>query len=192
MSSRGKLFILSAPAGTGKTTLVNRLVKEHPNVVQSISYTTRIPRLGEKDGVHYHFISREAFEELAARGAFFEYVTLYGDYYGTSKEAVEKSLATGKNVFLVIDTQGAMKLKGQVEAIFIFISPPSLEALKERLERRKSETAEKIADRLKIANEELAKKDRYDYEIVNDDLNHAYKQLKRIVLSEEMNGHLNQ
>lgn len=192
MSSRGKLFILSAPAGTGKTTLVNRLVKDLPNVVQSISYTTRAPRSGERNGVHYHFVSKEEFEKRVASQDFLEYVTLYGDYYGTSKEAVEQSLAAGKNVFLVIDTQGALKLQGKVPATFIFVSPPSIEVLKERLERRKSEPREVIALRLKIASEEIAKKGQYDYEIVNDDINDAYKQLKQIVLLEEKNGNLSQ
>lgn len=188
MSNRGHLFILSAPAGTGKTTLVNRLVKEHPQVAQSVSYTTRAPRPGEVEGVHYYFVSPEVFLKKVAAGEFLEYVSLYGDYYGTSKEEVERNLAAGKSLFLVIDTQGALKLKGVVEATFIFVSPPSLEVLRGRLEKRRSEAPEKIAVRLKIAEDEMAKKGSYDVEIINDDLNVAYKQLEKIVLSKEKHG----
>lgn len=183
MSNKGRLFVISAPAGTGKTTLVQKLVKELPNVVQSISYTTRLPRPGEIKDVHYHFITRKVFEEMIRHGDFLEYVTLYGDYYGTARSAAEKLLNQGKDLFLVIDTQGALELKGKIAATFIFVSPPSLDVLKERLQRRKTETPDKIAARLTVAVDEMLKKDLYDYQIVNDNLEEAYQKLKNIVLS---------
>ena len=185
MSSRGRLFVLSAPAGTGKTTLVSRLVKELPNLVQSISYTTRAPRHGEKDGVHYYFVTPEAFGARLAAGDFLEHVTLYGDSYGTSKSQVEALLAQGRGVILVIDTQGALKLKGKVDAVFIFVSPPSMEELRERLEKRKSEGSKKIEERLAVAASEIEKREAYDYEIVNDHFDTAFQKLKQIVISEE-------
>ena len=192
MSSRGKLFILSAPAGTGKTTLVNRLVKELPHVVQSISYTTREPREMEVNGIHYHFVTPETFQKRIASGDFLEHVTLYGDDYGTSRSTVEKLLNSGKHVFLVIDTQGALMLKGKVPAVFIFVSPPSIDILRERVERRKTEKREKIEARLKLAEQEMQKRKEYDFEIVNDNLDEAFQKLKRIVLSEEKDGKSNE
>lgn len=183
MSSKGRLFVLSAPAGTGKTTLVERLVKEVPNLVQSVSYTTRLPRKGEIEGVHYHFVDKKTFEERIHHGDFLEYVSLYNDYYGTSQSAVEKELSAGKTVFLVIDTQGALKLKGKVDATFIFVSPPSLEVLRERLQNRKTESKEKIEERLEVAVQEMRNKNLYDVEIVNDDFEEALIKLKHNVLS---------
>lgn len=183
MSSKGRLFVLSAPAGTGKTTLVNRLMEEVPRVVQSVSYTTRQPRPGEVEGIHYHFITKREFEERIAHGDFLEYVTLYGDYYGTALSEMEEKLKQGNRVFLVIDTQGAEKIRGKVSATYIFLSPPSLEILKERLVQRNTETKEKIAARLEVAKEELSKKDLYDVEIVNDQLEEAFQKLKTIVVS---------
>lgn len=183
MWNKSRLFILSAPAGTGKTTLIERLVQEVPNVVQAISFTTRLPRKGEINGVHYHFIDKKSFEERIRHGDFLEYVSLYGDYYGTSRSAVDIELAAGLIVFLVIDTQGALKLKGKVDATFIFLSPPSLEILRHRLEQRRTETKEKIEQRLKVAVEEMQKRDLYDVEIVNDNLDEALSKLKHTVLS---------
>lgn len=182
---RGLPFILSAPAGTGKTTLINKLQKEFEVVKQSVSYTTRAPRRGEMEGVHYHFIDKKVFEEKIAAGDFLEWVELYGDYYGTSRQSVEDELEKGHHVFLVIDTQGALKLMDSWPATTIFVSPPSLEVLRYRLSKRKTETLSRIEERLKIANKELEASKNYDYQIVNDDLQTAYQTLKSIVIAEE-------
>ena len=182
---KGLLFVLSAPAGTGKTTLVQRLVEEYPCVVASISSTTRKPRPDEIPGVHYNFLTVQEFEKKIEQGEFLEHVQLYGHYYGTSREVVEKSLNEGKHVFLVIDTQGAKKLRGDVDAIFVFLKPPSWEELKERLSFRQTEPKEVIEERLEWAKKELLAERYYDYSIVNDDLETAYQVLKSIVIAEE-------
>lgn len=182
---RGRIFIMSAPAGTGKTTLIHQLKKEFPQVVQSISYVSRDPRPNEKNGVDYHFITKEAFEKKIEKGEFLEYVRLYNDYYGTDKQWVEDQLEAGKHVFLVIDTQGAMKLREKVDAIFIFIQPPSIVVLEERIRNRKTESQEAIEKRLAWAQEELKFSLKYDYLIVNDDLEIAYQVLRSIVIAED-------
>lgn len=182
---RGRVFILSAPAGTGKTTLVRMLTQEFPCVVASVSYTTRPPRPGEIEGIHYHFISDEEFRERMAAGEFLENVQLYGFYYGTSRAALEAQLSRGKHVILVIDTQGALALKGKVDAPLIFVAPPSMEELEKRLLSRKTEPEEVIARRLSWAQEEMLRKSHYDYCVVNDDLLTAYQVLRSILIAEE-------
>jgi guanylate kinase len=182
---QGKVFVVSAPAGTGKTTLVQMLVGEFPCVVENISFTTRKSRPGELSGVHYHFISREEFEKKIAHKEMLEYVTLYGDYYGTSCEAVEQWQNQGKHVILVIDTQGALQLMDRFSAVFIFIKPPSLEELRERLIKRKTESPEIIERRLAWAQKEISFADKYDYCIINDNLDVAYTVLKSILIAEE-------
>lgn len=182
---QGLVFVISAPAGTGKTTLVDKLAKEFPSVVRSISYTTRLPRLGEVEGDHYHFIKRDEFESMIEDDLFLEHVRLYDDYYGTSRHWVLEQQRQGKHVILVIDTQGAMRLKGALKAVFIFISPPSLEELSKRLERRKTETSETLEKRLSWAKFELAAARYYDYQVVNDDLETAYQVLRSIFIAEE-------
>lgn len=180
--NRSHLFVVSAPAGAGKTTLVNMLTREASNVIRSISCTTRAPRPGEQNGRDYHFLTRQEFEAKIAKGDFLEYAQVYGDYYGTSREFVEKQLEDGKLVVLVIDTQGAMKLKGKIPATYIFITVPDFEVLKERLMKRKTETPELIEERLKWAKHEMEIVKHYDYCIVNDDLETAYDVLKKIIL----------
>jgi guanylate kinase len=183
---KGFIFILSAPAGTGKTTLVRMLSQEFPCVWESISCTTRPIRPGEVEGKDYYFLSREEFERKIAQGDFLEYAEVFGYYYGTSMSYVVKQQETGKHVFLVIDTQGAMQLKKkQFPAVYIFLSPPSLEELKERLIRRKTESLEVIEKRLSWAKEEMTKVAEYNYHIVNDHLNQAYAILRSIVIAEE-------
>lgn len=182
---RGLLFVLSAPAGTGKTTLMHMLADEFDCVVQSISSTTRMPRPGEIDGKNYHFLSKEEFERKIAANEFLESVQLYGFYYGTSKCWVEEQLQQGRHVVLVIDTQGAVLLKQCCQAVYIFIAPPSLEVLAQRLVLRNTETAEHIAARLSIARDEIAAASAYDYCIVNDDLAVAYQVLRSIIIAEE-------
>jgi guanylate kinase len=181
----GLLFILSAPAGTGKTTLMDRLRAEFPCIVASVSYTTRAPRGGEVDGEHYHFIDEPLFKKMIKEDQFLEYVELYGKYYGTARAKVTEQLKKGRHVFLVIDTQGMKKLKGKIPLITIFISPPSLQELKKRLKARNTETEESLQKRLHWAEKEIEAKNNYDYLIVNDDLAIAYESLKSIVIAEE-------
>lgn len=183
---KGFVFILSAPAGTGKTTLVRMLSKEFPCIYESVSCTTRPIRPGEKEGEDYHFLSKDAFEEKIRQGDFLEHAEVFGYHYGTSQAIVLQQQEMGKHVFLVIDTQGAMQLKKkQFPAIYIFLSPPSLEELKERLIKRKTEDMNVIDKRLSWAKDEMAMLDNYDYHIVNDNLNMAYAILRSIVIAEE-------
>jgi guanylate kinase len=182
---QGLIFVISAPAGTGKTTLAHMISEEFPCVVKSISCTTRSPREGEVEGKDYHFISKQEFEAKIQAGDFLEYANVFGNFYGTSKSYVTGEQKKGKHVMLVIDTQGALQLKGKIPATFIFISPPSLEVLKGRLIKRRSESPEMIAKRLSWAEQEMAKIGSYDYHIVNDNLDIAYAALRSILIAEE-------
>lgn len=182
---KGLFFIVSAPAGTGKTTLVRKLTGEFPCVVASISCTTRQPRAGEVDGVDYHFLSKESFLKKVEDGEFLEYVELYGEYYGTSQAKVAELQGQGKHVLLVIDTQGAQLLKGKIEVISIFIAPPSYEELEKRLTQRHTESKEKLEQRLLWAREEMKRAGWYDYCVVNDELEVAYQVLRSILIAEE-------
>lgn len=182
---RGLLFVLSAPAGTGKTTLVDMLTKEFPSVVRSISYTTRPPRHGEIPGLHYHFLSEEEFKQKIEFHEFLEYVELYGYYYGTSKQWIEDQLSQRRHVILVIDTQGGLQIKPKVPATFIFIRPPSMEELRQRLVLRKTELPAVIEQRLAWAEKEIQDAQQYDYMIVNDNLAVAYQILKSVIIAEE-------
>lgn len=179
--------MVSAPAGTGKTTLVTRLTQEFADVVTSVSFTTRQPRPGEVQGVHYHFITPEQFEQRVKQREFLEHVSLYGDYYGTSRVWVQEQLRLGKHVILTIDTQGTLLLKSsqELKAIYIFIKPPSLEALRDRLKGRKTEPQEVVEARLEWAKKEILLASRYDYILVNDDLEKAYDVLRSILIAEE-------
>jgi guanylate kinase len=180
----GLIFIVSAPAGTGKTTLVQRLVQEFPTIIASISYTTRPPREGEIQGVHYHFITNPEFEAKIAASDFLEYVQLYGTYYGTSRQWIQEQQKLGKHVVLVIDTQGALQLKGKISAISIFIRPPALEDLRMRLIRRQTEAPEVIEKRVEWAQKELQAVQQYDYQLINDDLESAYQVFRSIFIAE--------
>lgn len=182
---KGLLFIVSAPAGTGKTTLVRMLLKEFPSVIESVSFTTRAPRAKEVSGKDYVFISQDEFEQKIEEGEFLEYAKVFGKYYGTSKKFVEEKQSQGKHVVLVIDTQGALQLKDKLDAIFVFISPPSLKELKARLIKRKADTEASMETRLSWAEKEMALASKYDYHVVNDDLKVAYDVLRSILIAEE-------
>lgn len=182
---RGLAFIVSAPSGTGKTTLVEMLTNEFPNIVASISFTTRPPRPEEIPGEHYHFISVAEFEQRLAAGEFLDYVKLYDCYYGCSRAWIEEQLDRGMHVMLTIDTQGAAALRGKFKAISIFIAPPSREELHRRLLSRRTETEEVIQTRLDWAEQEILASDQYDYRFVNADLGMAYQVLRSIVIAED-------
>ncbi len=184
--SEGLLFIVSAPAGTGKTTLVRMLADEFPCVAESISCTTRAPRPGEIADKDYHYLSKKDFEEKVQKKAFLEYAEVFGSFYGTLEDHVEKKREEGKHVILVIDTQGAMKLKKKgSDAIFIFVAPPSLGELRARLFKRKTDHPEEIEKRLKWATQEIEMASHYDYLIINDNLHRAYEILRSIMIAEE-------
>ncbi len=182
---KGLLIILSAPAGTGKTTLVKRLVKQDPRIVPSISFTTRPPREGEKDGIDYHFVTREAFEQKIADGDFLEHVDFCGNYYGTSGAWVDAQREAGSHVILTIDTQGALLLKNKVDAVYIFVLPPSLEVQRHRLEYRMTDSRENIEKRLARTPYELQAAKYYDYVVVNDRLEGAAAAVMNIIHAEE-------
>jgi guanylate kinase len=182
---KGLVFVISAPAGTGKTTLVRMLLEEFSSVVESVSFTTRQPRPNEVPGRDYHFIAPVEFEKKIEEGEFLEYAKVFDNYYGTSGKFVASQQEKGKHVILVIDTQGALQLQGKLEATFIFISPPSIEELRSRLYRRRSETEAVIEYRLSWAEKEMALSQKYDYHIVNDNLKTAYDALRSILIAEE-------
>lgn len=180
----GILFVLSAPAGTGKTTLMSRLLQVMPQVVRSVSATTRSPRPGEIDGVDYHFLSFEQFERERRANAFLECAQVFGHWYGTLRSRVEELVKAGKHVFLVIDTQGAASVKAKLDAVTIFVSPPSMEELQRRLQERGTECEQSLERRLEQAKRELEQASSYDYHIVNDDLDTAFEALCHIVIDE--------
>lgn len=182
---RGNLFILSAPSGTGKTVLIDRIVSKTPKIVRSISYTTRPKRPKERNGVDYFFVSPEEFLALRSEGAFLEWVTLFSASYGTSKAFVENQLANGRHVILVIDTEGALKLKEKFQIPTIFLMPPSLEELGRRLQQRGTDSQKSLEERFSKATQEMALSKQYDYIVVNDDLDKAADVLKAIIIAEE-------
>ena len=170
--SKGTLFIISGPAGSGKGTVVKALIEKHPELVLSISATTRKPRLGEEHGKHYFFITQCEFEERIARGEMLEYnhFTGNGNYYGTPKKEVELALADGKDVILEIEVNGAMQVKDKMDsAVTIMLTPPNGTVLESRLVGRGTESAEEICKRLATAKEELKLLPKYDYAVVNED-----------------------
>lgn len=182
MKKKGSLFVISAPSGAGKTTLVKALVKSLPNVVLSVSYTTRARRAEEQEGVDYHFISKERFIELLEKNAFLEHAQLFHHYYGTSSEWVKSALDKNMDVILEIDWQGAKQVKEQFpQAETIFILPPSRDALVERLRKRRSDSEEVIHDRMNSAKEQLMHYNEYDYLLCNDQFDEALFDLQGIV-----------
>ncbi len=180
----GNLFIISGPSGTGKGTLVSRVLERIPDAWVSVSATTRKPRPGEQDAVHYYFLSEQEFKDLIDEGGFLEWAFVHGNYYGTLKERVLEHVRAGQQVILEIDVQGAFQVKEAIpEAHLIFIEPPSLEELKRRLHARATESEEVISSRLQTANVELAQKMEYDTRVVNDDLEQATVELVSLINS---------
>lgn len=177
----GQLYIISAPSGAGKTTLVKRLIENLPYVEVSVSLTTRTPRKGEIDGVAYHFVSVDDFLQKIEEQDFFEHAEVFGNYYGTSRSKVEQRLHLGQDVILEIDYQGAQQIRVQFPQVkSIFILPPSLEELEHRLRSRATDADDAIARRLSMAQKEMSHYNEYDYLVINDDLDTAYKQLQAI------------
>jgi guanylate kinase len=184
-SARGLLFIVSAPSGTGKTTLVEKLVQRIPNLCLSRSYTSRDAREGEKDGVDYNFISRGRFEAMIAGGQFLEWADVFGNYYGTCRDDTERCLVNGQDLVLVIDVQGARQVRGSgMESIGIFVLPPSAEILERRLRGRSKDSEATIQKRLEAACREIGEFASYEYVVVNDELDGAVERLRAIVLAE--------
>ena len=181
---RGALFVVSAPSGTGKTTVVERLVEICPNLQRSRSYTSRAARSGEVDGVDYNFISRSAFDAMIARDEFLEWADVFGNLYGTARRDTETALAAGRDVVLVIDVQGAKQVRERVPgAVGIFVLPPSFEALETRLRGRCQDEEAAIARRLATARSEVTAVGAYEYVVVNDELERCVSELAAIVVA---------
>jgi guanylate kinase len=179
---RGLLIVVSGPSGVGKDTIIERLLELDPNLTYSVSCTTRAPRPGEVDGVHYTFVSREQFEKLVAGGHFLEHASYNGNLYGTPAGTVEAARAAGRDILLKIEVQGAQQVRKRVrDGIFIFIAPPSNEELARRQELRSSETTKDMTERLQIAEREMAYARDYDHVVVNDDLDRAVAEVLAIV-----------
>ncbi len=184
MKFNSSYYVFAAPSGGGKTTIVNKLVKKYPELTISISATTRKRRSYEVDGREYVFLSVGAFKMAIADGKFLEYEEVHGDYYGTLKETVEGLIQSGKKVLFDIDVNGAFSIKkSYLDAVLFFIKPPSQEELIKRLKGRKSETEDSIQNRLKRLDYEYAQADKFDHIVINDNLEHAIKQIEDLIIS---------
>ncbi|GAB2561407.1 guanylate kinase [Gracilibacillus alcaliphilus] len=185
IEEKGILFILSGPSGVGKGTVRKALFEQDTNLKYSISMTTRAMRAGEKEGIDYFYRTREQFEEMIQQGKMLEYAEYVGNYYGTPREYVEETIEQGHDVFLEIEVQGAMQVKKNFpQGVFIFLIPPSLEELKNRIVDRGTETEDLITNRLIEARNEIEMMDYYDYVVVNDNVDTAVKKVQAIVQSE--------
>jgi len=180
----GSLFVISAPSGAGKTSLVHALLATNPQIDLSISYTTRAPREGEVEGVAYHFVSRETFIEMTGRGEFLESAEVYGNFYGTSQKWIAQENAKDRDVLLEIDWQGAAQVRNMFpDCVSIYILPPSIGALEQRLKGRGTDHDDVIKHRMAAAREDVAHVAEFDYVIINDDLNEALTEFNAVVLT---------
>lgn len=187
MANKGMLIVLSGPSGSGKGTIISKLLKKRDDMVLSISMTTRAPREGEIDGVHYYFTNREDFEKMQSLGAFLESAEYNGNYYGTPESDVRNWLSEGKNVILEIEVQGAEKVMDyRSDLVSVFITIPSMEELRHRLVGRGTETEESIRARMAVAKRELQRAFRYDYVVINDDVDQAVERINTIIDAEKM------
>ena len=186
---KGMLLVISGPSGTGKGTLIKRLMDEDSSLVFSVSATTRAPRPGEIDGVHYHFVTNEQYDQLVAENAFVEYANVHGNRYGTLRSEVYQRLERGENVVLDIDVQGALNvIASEKEKVSIFILPPSMKVLRERLTGRGTETEEAVERRLHNAIWEISQKDQYEYKVINDDLDDCVRKLQAIITAQKQSS----
>ena len=182
----GILFVLSAPSGTGKTTLAHRLLQD-PKVqlTKAVTCTTRAPRANEEQGRDYHFISQEAFQKKLQENAFYEHASIFGEYYGTERSVIDALLEKRKNVLLVIDILGAKEIRAQRSCVTIFLVPPDLETLQQRLRQRATDNGQTMQLRLERAEEEFEQAKHYDYIVINDNLEVATEAIKSIIVAEE-------
>jgi guanylate kinase len=182
---QGILFVISGPSGVGKTSLCRHIVAQRPDMIQSVSYTTRAPRSQERDGREYHFVSHSTFERLLANDSFLEWAEVHGNLYGTSRQQISRAIQDGLDVLLAIDVQGAMQLRASTpNAVFILLTPPSWHALTARLEQRGSETLDTQKQRLAVARQELDRYTEYDYVVCNDQFTTAVHTLQSIITAE--------
>ncbi len=187
MGPRGILFVLSAPSGAGKSTLARRLLSEDERVEFSVSYTTRARRDGESDGREYHFVDDATFDRMAVSGEFLEWAPVHGKRYGTGRGATQRALAQGRDLLLDIDVQGARQIRGSgAEAVFVFVMPPDFATLEARLRDRRTESAADLTRRLAVAKTEAEEFERYDYLVINDDLERAVLDFRSVVSAERL------
>ena len=190
-NAKGCLFILSAPSGAGKTTLCQAVLRHFPDMLYSVSHTTRLPRPGETHGIDYHFITKDEFAHLIESGQWAEWAEVHGNFYGTSAKFLSRELEAGKDILLDIDVQGMLKiLKRYPSSVTIFIRPPSLKSLRERLESRGADRPDIIETRMTNAKKEMAQAHRYRHVIVNDDLELATRELILLIASYRLNRHI--
>lgn len=185
MKRKGCLIVVSGPSGTGKGTVCSALLEKHKEIAYSISATTRQPRTGEVDGVNYYFLAKNVFEKMIEDGELLEWAEVYGNYYGTPLKKIQERLAVGQDILLEIDTQGAMSVKEKFpDEIYIYIMPPSLKELERRLKTRGTDSAESIERRLKSAAGEMEIAERYNYIVVNEQVEQAVEQIAAIIDAE--------
>lgn len=186
MKQKGMLMVISGPSATGKSTIVKEYLKRNPQIKMSVSATTRQPRPGETDGVNYFFLNKDVFRKRLENGEFLEHAQVYGNYYGTPKAYVEEQMTDGKDVLLEIDTEGAMQVREKfAEGVFLFVIPPSLEALKQRINYRGTETAAEMNQRLNNALLEIEQLTQYDYVVMNKHVDDAVGTIESIMLAEK-------